>query len=403
MEHWSTRLKRDREARGMSQLECVRQLRLNTSTVLPDDESLLRSWKRWESGKIKGSPSTEYAQAIARMFGTVDGAYFESSAAPRIWSPPRDEETLDLVQSIRHSSITEPVLDRMRYTVDRLCTLYSSAPGNEVRTEAVRWMRELTQLLQKPINYRAHGEVLHLAGQLALLVSCLEQDAGLYAAAEASRHGAALLGEEVGSAEVLGWSAEIKAWMALTRGDYYAAIAAARAGRQTGGEYSVVVQLWAQEAKAWARLNNRGETERALSEGREFMNRLPYPENPRNHFVVDPAKFDFYAMDCYRIVGEDSIAASYAAAVADSSTSPEGTILAPMRLSEAELTQATVLARAGDLSGALTTAEGALGRNRQSLPSLLMVGREFSQELTRISETDGRDFARHLSALTSAC
>lgn len=402
MEHWSDRLKRDREARGMSQLECVRNLRLNTSTALPDDESLLRSWKRWESGKIKGSPSAEYAQAIARMFGTVERAYFESALVPTVWTPPRDEETLDLVQSLRHSSVTEPILDRMRYTVDRLCTLYSSTPGDEVRAEAVRWMRELTDLLQKPISYRAHGEVLQLAGQLALLVSCLEQDAGLYAAAEASRHGAALLGDEVGSAEVLGWAAEIKAWMALTRGDYYAAIAAARAGRETGGEHSVVVQLWAQEAKAWARLKNRSETERALSEGREFMSRLPYPENPRNHFVVDPAKFDFYAMDCYRTVGEDSIASSYAAAVADSSTSPEGLILAPMRLSEAELTSATILARAGDISGALTTAERALGRDRQSLPSLLMVGKEFSQELARISEPEGTEFAHHLSALTRA-
>ncbi|MEV8204371.1 hypothetical protein [Streptomyces sp. NPDC079189] len=35
---------------------------------------------------------------------------------------------------------------------------------------------------------------------------------------------------------------------------------------------------------------------------------MPYPENLDHHFVVDPAKFDFYAMDCYRLLGEDRFA-----------------------------------------------------------------------------------------------
>lgn len=34
------------------------------------------------------------------------------------------------------------------------------------------------------------------------------------------------------------------------------------------------------------------------------MDAMPYPENVENHFVVDPFKFDFYAMACYRQVGE---------------------------------------------------------------------------------------------------
>jgi hypothetical protein len=34
-----------------------------------------------------------------------------------------------------------------------------------------------------------------------------------------------------------------------------------------------------------------------------LLESLPYPENLDHHFVVDPGKFDFYAMDCYRLVG----------------------------------------------------------------------------------------------------
>jgi hypothetical protein len=35
---------------------------------------------------------------------------------------------------------------------------------------------------------------------------------------------------------------------------------------------------------------------------------LPYPDNLAHHFVIDPTKFDFYAMDCYRHLAEDAIA-----------------------------------------------------------------------------------------------
>src|SRR5690349_11808077 len=41
---------------------------------------------------------------------------------------------------------------------------------------------------------------------------------------------------------------------------------------------------------------------------RQLLAGLPYPENLDHHFVVDPAKLDLYALDCYRILGEDSLA-----------------------------------------------------------------------------------------------
>ncbi|MFE4968346.1 hypothetical protein [Streptomyces sp. NPDC056660] len=70
----------------------------------------------------------------------------------------------------------------------------------------------------------------------------------------------------------------------------------------------MAVQLAAQEAKAWARIGDRRQVEVALDKGRRLLEGMPYPENLDNHFVVDPAKFDFYAVDCYRLVGEDKLA-----------------------------------------------------------------------------------------------
>jgi hypothetical protein len=32
---------------------------------------------------------------------------------------------------------------------------------------------------------------------------------------------------------------------------------------------------------------------------------MPYLDNHDRHFVVDPTRFDFYMMDCYRHLAED--------------------------------------------------------------------------------------------------
>jgi hypothetical protein len=43
---------------------------------------------------------------------------------------------------------------------------------------------------------------------------------------------------------------------------------------------------------------------------RTLLERLPYPENLDHHFAVDPAKWDFYSMDCYRLLGASSSAST---------------------------------------------------------------------------------------------
>ena len=42
---------------------------------------------------------------------------------------------------------------------------------------------------------------------------------------------------------------------------------------------------------------------------------MPYPANLDHHFVVDPTKFDFYAMDCYRHLAEDRLAENLASEI----------------------------------------------------------------------------------------
>ena len=77
---------------------------------------------------------------------------------------------------------------------------------------------------------------------------------------------------------------------------------------------------------------------------------MPYPDNLNHHFVVDPTKSDFYAMDCYRHLAEDRLVENPASEVIQASADFDGTERAPMRLAEARVTLGVVTARQGDLA-----------------------------------------------------
>ena len=141
------------------------------------------------------------------------------------------------------------------------------------------------------------------------------------------------------------------------------------------------MQLAAQEAKAWARIGDRRNTEVALDRGRRLLDTLPYPDNLDNHFVVDPTKFDFYAMDCYRMLTEDKLAKNLANEVIQAATDFDGTERAPMRVAEARITLGVVAARQGDIEQAIHYGERAISDERKSLPSLLMVSRDLTRVL----------------------
>jgi hypothetical protein len=52
----------------------------------------------------------------------------------------------------------------------------------------------------------------------------------------------------------MAWAQEMRAWFALTRGDYRGVLAAAEVGHSVAPHSRAAVQLHAQKAKAWARI-----------------------------------------------------------------------------------------------------------------------------------------------------
>ncbi|MFE7799177.1 XRE family transcriptional regulator [Nocardia sp. NPDC057440] len=356
-------------------------MRLKSSHNLPTDSTLLRNWRRWESGESR--PDDFYAPIIAAAFDTVTAAFFPKAR------PNRDDEllsatgmdTLEFIGRLRMSDVSTATLDAIRITAERLCCEYPYTDPHDLHIEGTAWLRRITSLLDGRLTLLQHREILVLAGWVALLVGCVDYDLGRRTTAEATRRAAYSLGQEAENAEIIGWSAEMAAWFALTQGNYRGAIEAVDLALRNSRNLRVGVQLSAQRAKAWARLGERREVEASLDEGRAILERLDHPSNLDNHFVVDPNKFDFYAMDCCRVAGEDSRAESLAREVIRNSTRADGTVRNPMRVSEARLTLAVVAVRDRDLELALHEGMRAFAGKRRSLPSLMWIAGETAREI----------------------
>lgn len=403
---WARRIRAEREARGWSRPTAIDALRVHGGPKLVGAESLERQWRRWEAGEVE--PSNYYKPLIAKTFGVATAVIFP----PARWESEDRElaaitgmETLEIVTRLRASDLSQSVLDAMEITADRLSCDYSHEPPEDLHVQAQAWLRRLTALRDGHLTLTQHRELLSLAGQVALLAGCLEYDMGRRSPAEATRRAALTLGEESGNHDVIGWAHEMRAWYALTHGQYRLAITAAEEGlAKVDPAHSVVVQLAAHKAKAWARMGDRRQVELALDQGRALLEALPYPGNLDNHFVIDPSKWDFYTMDCYRLVEDDRLAATYAAEVVRSSIDLDGTIRRPMRLAEARVTQGVVAARAGDLDGALTRGREALAGDRRSLPSLALNTRELGAVLQERFPRDQRvsEYLEELRSLAVA-
>jgi transcriptional regulator with XRE-family HTH domain len=399
---WAKRLRRERIARNWSQADAVHAMRTFSPVPLPD--GLLDQWKRWERGRNR--PDEFYRPIIAAALGTVVESIFPS-ARPPLQHTTTDEllltrsgmDTHELVQRIRGSSTDDGTLDALQLTVEQMCCDYVRQDPGALIGEAREWLARITGLLGDRLTLPQHREVLDSAAWLTLLVGCLQFDGGQYTPAEASRVDALQLGVEAGNATVVGWAHEMRAWFDLTHNRLREVVVAVQAGQAAAPGRSVSVQLFAQEAKAWARMGNHRNATQALEKGRVLLDSLPYPERPDHHFVVDPDKFDFYAMDCYRLMGQDNIAELHAHETIRKTTAADGTSRSPMRRAEAELTLGVVAARRGELDEALRYGHSALAISRRSEPSLLMVGSELARAIDELFPNDpgNRDFREALA------
>ncbi|MFD9736677.1 helix-turn-helix domain-containing protein [Umezawaea sp. NPDC059074] len=294
----------------------------------------------------------------------------------------------DIVRQIHRTDIGSETIDQLHVITEELCCEYAWRNAADLRRDAQLQLEYVGQLLNGPSTLREHRELMVIAGWLTLLIGCVDYDLGLPRHAESARTAAYQLGKEAGHGEIVAWSFEMSAWFALTQGRLRSVAEYTEAGTKAAPNASVAVQLAAQTAKAHARMGNRAEVQRILDEGYRTLGQHENPLRPENHFVIDPTKWDFYAMDCYRLIGENNQAAEHAQAVLKLSRKADGSERSPMRASEARLTLAVTSLQSGDIEAAASWAHQAFNADRKSVTHLEMLADELTENLQNLTRND---------------
>ncbi|MBB5155783.1 helix-turn-helix transcriptional regulator [Saccharopolyspora phatthalungensis] len=386
------KLRAFRHARRWRQRDLADQVEVMSRRVLNETLSVTeRTISRWEGGD---TPSLPAQRVIAAVFETTPEELGFPAPAPEVavasglglgdgFAAPEPDavDAFELVARLTRSDASDATLAMLARRVDLLCREYPVRRADELLAESRRWLDRTLAMTDRRLTLTQHRETLVQAGWLSALVACLTYDLGDASGAETWREATAQLGNETGHSELIGWSYEIAAWMALTSGRPADAAEYATVGEEIDGTSCVSVQLAAQRARALALAGDRVGAEAAMARGRATLAHLPAPADPDHHFVIDPAKADFYAVDVYRMLDMREAASEYAHRVLDYCERPDGSIRSPMRRSEALMTLGTVAARNGELDAAVAHGLNALGDSRKCLPSLLAVAADLNTEL----------------------
>src|SRR4051794_33574682 len=155
---WAARMRTERAARGWSQSDAVRALKAHGGAALPGTQSLLRNWKRWESGDVE--PDNFYKPLVAATFGTVTAAFFPRD---RDDGPLRDAtgmDSLELLRRLRASDVSQATLDGVAITAERLACEYPYVPAELLHADGRAWLGRITALLDRRLTLAQHQEVL---------------------------------------------------------------------------------------------------------------------------------------------------------------------------------------------------------------------------------------------------
>jgi transcriptional regulator with XRE-family HTH domain len=297
----------------------------------------------------------------------------------------------DISEFMRHTHRTDvgkETIEQLELVTEQLCCEYAWRDAADLRKDARHWLQYISKLVAGRCTLREHRDLLVMSGWLTLLLACLEYDLGRARQADFARIAANSIGKETGHGEVIGWSFELSSWFALTQGRLRSVPGYAEAGAKAAPNSSVVVQLVAQSAKAHARMGDKLRVQQILDDGFRMLTQHDHPTRPENHFVIDPSKWDFYAMDCFRLVKDDKRATEHAREVIELSLRPDGTEKSPMRAAEARLTLAVTSLRDGDIEAAAEWTKAALGANRRSVAPLSMIANEVRREVKQLYPAD---------------
>jgi transcriptional regulator with XRE-family HTH domain len=376
--------------------EALRGLRI-AARLNQSELAQAAAWSQSQISRAETNQSLPDEKLVERLDELLNGDGRLISAFRRTSHPESQLIVLeenghwDISEFMRHTHRTDvgkETIDQLELVTEQLCCEYAWRDAAELRNDTQIWLSKITKLVEGRCTLREHRDLLVLSGWLTLLLACLEYDLGRARQADFARIAANSLGKETGHGEMVGWSFELSAWFALTQGRVKSVAGYPEAGTKAAPHSSVVVQLAAQSAKAHARMGDRERVQQILDDGFRMLAQHENPTRPENHFVIDPAKWDFYAMDCYRLAKDDKRATEHAREVIELSQRPDGTEKSPMRAAEARFTLAVTALRSGDIEAAAEWTKAALGEHRRSVAPLSMIANEVSREVKHLYAND---------------
>jgi hypothetical protein len=324
-----------------------------------------REWEQWArlgttpptGGLLPPDGALSPGEVAATPAQLADVAFLDATADGTV-------EAVELAREAEASDIGAGTLENIDLAVDRLRRGYPSAPPALLIPRVQGRLRSLRRLHAGRVNPAQRRQLLVAGGWLATLLATLQFDAGDQPAAEDSRDAALQLGKAAGHQEIMAWSFELLAWFALVNHQPRQAIDLAEQGLSLAPNTSAGVQLAMQQARVWARLGQRRETEEALRAGAIALARLPSPAHPEDHFAFDPPKLTFYAAMCFTWLHQTEQAEEHARQVIAHSTEIPGVIRWPTRFAVAQVDLALLAAQRGQPDEAALRGTAALDSGR---------------------------------------
>jgi tetratricopeptide (TPR) repeat protein len=326
---------------------------------------VIREWEYW--ARLGSTPPTggllppdgvpSPGEVAATPAELADVAFLEAAADGAV-------EAAELARDAEASDIGAGTLENIDLAVDRLCRGYASAPPALLIPRVQGRLRHVRRLHTGRLNLAQRRQLLVAGGWLATLLATLQFDAGDQPAAEDSRDAALQLGKAAGHQEIMAWSFELLAWFALVNNQPRQALDLAQQGLTLAPNTSAGVQLAMQQARVWARLGQRRETEQALRAGATALARLSPPAHPEHHFAFDAPKLTFYAAMCFTWLHQTEQAEEHARQVIAHSTETPGVLRWPTRFAVAHVDLALLAVQRGQPDEAAVRGTAALDSGR---------------------------------------
>ena len=275
-----------------------------------------------------------------------------AAAVAPVWeweNPPRD---LDVSRGgeRRVAAADVAVLHSARGHYEHL---YRNAGGVATRPRVVGFLTgEVAPLLRGGYDDRTGRALFRAAGALAAVGGICAYDADAQGLAQRYFHQALRLGKASGDLVFGGYVVALLVNQALFLGDSRHAIACAEAVLRTAGPHAspaLATDLYAMQAKAYARIGDRRSTYVCMRRAESYSGRIRPEDEPEETAYVQPGLVDVQLAEALLLLGEVEEAGRYAREAARAPAHVRGRVNRLVTLTDVEL-------RSGDAERAAVTA-----------------------------------------------